>query len=521
MALILADRVRETSTTAGTGTITLTGAVAGFKSFSTIGNGNTTYYSIVDRVTNDWEVGVGTYTSSGTTLSRNTVLSNSLGTTALINFGANQKDVFVTYPADRSVYEQSDGSVVLAANTTSDALRITQTGSGNAFVVEDSTSPDTSPFVIDASGRLIVNNSSIINVPNYANSLTTPVLQILGTNGATGSTVQAIFDPSNYAVNNIVSRSRGTVVGDYAIVNNADRLYSLSIQGSDGTGFIRAAEIAAFVDGTPGTNDMPGRLVFATTPSGESVPTERMRIDSAGNLGIGAAAPAGQALRMTRNITGSTSAYAANINPTFQSDVTTGGYVFQSIPSTQATAFTMTSLRHFYATQGTIGAGSTVTNQFGFAAESGLTGATNNYGFYGNIAAGTGRYNFYANGTAANYFAGVVSTGSTISDVSGDLRSIPQNAKTAAYTLIATDNGKHISITTGGVTVPASVFSVGNAVTIFNNSAAAQTITQGASVTLYNGSDGTSGNRTLGARGIATVLCVATNTFVITGAGLI
>ncbi len=112
------------------------------------------------------------------------------------------------------------------------------------------------------------------------------------------------------------------------------------------------------------------------------------------------------------------------------------------------------------------------------------------------------------------------STTATLADNAGDVRSIPQNAKTASYTLLATDNGKHISITTGGVTVPASVFSVGQVVTIFNNSASAQTITQDASVTMYNAGDGTSGNRTLGARGLATVLCVATNTFTITGAGL-
>ena len=77
MALVLKDRVKETSTTAGTGTITLDGAVTGFQSFSAVGNGNSTYYAIVDNATGAWEVGIGTYTSSGTTLSRTTVLSSS------------------------------------------------------------------------------------------------------------------------------------------------------------------------------------------------------------------------------------------------------------------------------------------------------------------------------------------------------------------------------------------------------------------------------------------------------------
>lgn len=102
MALVLKDRVKETSTTTGTGTLTLGGAAAGFQSFSVIGDGNTTYYAIVDSATGDWEVGLGTYTSSGTTLARSIVLESSNSGSA-VNFAANVKDVFVTYPAERAV----------------------------------------------------------------------------------------------------------------------------------------------------------------------------------------------------------------------------------------------------------------------------------------------------------------------------------------------------------------------------------------------------------------------------------
>lgn len=97
---------------------------------------------------------------------------------------------------------------------------------------------------------------------------------------------------------------------------------------------------------------------------------------------------------------------------------------------------------------------------------------------------------------------------------------IPQNSQTAAYTLVAADSGKHISITTGGVTVPASVFAAGDAITIFNNSAANQTITQGSTATLRLAGTATTGNRTLAQFGTCTLLCVASNTFVISGAGL-
>lgn len=106
MALIVKDRVQQTTTTVGTGTVTLSGAVLGYQSFAAIGNGNTTYYAIVDPLLHDWEVGIGTYTASGTTLSRDTVLSSSTGGT-LVPFSAGAKNVFCTYPSERSVYRDT------------------------------------------------------------------------------------------------------------------------------------------------------------------------------------------------------------------------------------------------------------------------------------------------------------------------------------------------------------------------------------------------------------------------------
>jgi hypothetical protein len=102
MALVVKDRVKSSTTTTGTGTITLGAAAAGFQAFSVIGDGNTTYYTIVDTVNGTWEVGIGTYTSSGTTLSRDTVLESS-NSGSLVNFAAGSKDVFVAYPAERAV----------------------------------------------------------------------------------------------------------------------------------------------------------------------------------------------------------------------------------------------------------------------------------------------------------------------------------------------------------------------------------------------------------------------------------
>ena len=104
MAFVIKDRVRETTATTGTGTVTLAGAVSGYQSFAAIGNGNTTYYCIAGQGTNEWEVGIGTYTSAGTTLSRTTVLSSSNGG-SLVPFSAGTKDVFVTQPASRAVFQ--------------------------------------------------------------------------------------------------------------------------------------------------------------------------------------------------------------------------------------------------------------------------------------------------------------------------------------------------------------------------------------------------------------------------------
>jgi hypothetical protein len=98
MALVLKDRVKETTATTGTGAYTLAGASTGYQSFSVIGDGNTTYYSVTDGT--NWEVGIGTYTASGTTLSRDTILESSNAGSA-VNWGSGSKDIFCTYPAEK------------------------------------------------------------------------------------------------------------------------------------------------------------------------------------------------------------------------------------------------------------------------------------------------------------------------------------------------------------------------------------------------------------------------------------
>jgi hypothetical protein len=130
MPLVVKDRVQETSTTTGTGTFTLAGAVSGFQSFSAIGDGNTTYYAIV--LGSEWEVGLGTYTSSGTTLSRDTILESSNGGTA-VNFSAGTKNVFVTYPAEESVYQDATGTAYAPQFAASNGLNLNNATIGTSY----------------------------------------------------------------------------------------------------------------------------------------------------------------------------------------------------------------------------------------------------------------------------------------------------------------------------------------------------------------------------------------------------
>jgi hypothetical protein len=112
MAIVLKDRVKESTAVTGTGTATLLGAAPGYQAFSVIGNGNTTYYAIVNAEDGTWEVGTGTYSTTGPTLTRTTVFESS-NAGALVDFGVGVKDVFITYPAERAIYEEPSGNTLI------------------------------------------------------------------------------------------------------------------------------------------------------------------------------------------------------------------------------------------------------------------------------------------------------------------------------------------------------------------------------------------------------------------------
>lgn len=285
-----------------------------------------------------------------------------------------------------------------AVNAATDALRITQTGAGNALVVEDSANPDATPFIVDASGRVLIGGATATG--SYA----------LGSNAQlqlqNSYAVLSQYSADASANTFEFVKSRNATVGSQTVVQSGDSLGGFYFSGSDGANFIPAALIGALVDGTPGTNDMPGSLTFSTTADGAASPTERMRINSFGSVGIGASPITGDTVvSVARSLTGGTSAYGVVINGVVQSDATVQAQALRMAAGVAASA-TVPAVYQAIAAQGTFGAGSSVTNQFGFYADGSLTGATNNYGFYGNIASGTGRWSLYMAGTAQNYLAG-------------------------------------------------------------------------------------------------------------------
>ena len=191
--------------------------------------------------------------------------------------------------------------------------------------------------------------------------------------------------------------------------------YSVGLGFTDATYTEPPGEIA-FVT-TSDSGGTLGSIVFGTrSVTTNTAVTERMRIDASGNVGIGGTANAAAKLHILGTYPTSGNATVVNwINGTIPSGTTSIYYSVLSQPSTQAASFTLGQLLHYQAAQGTLGASSAVTSQYGYYADASLTGATNNYGFYSNIASGSNRWNFYAAGTAQNYFAGNTLIGTTTS----------------------------------------------------------------------------------------------------------
>jgi len=210
MALIVNDRVRESTTVVGTGTATLLGAITGYQAFSVIGNGNTCYYTIADQIGANWEVGIGTYTSSGNTLARTKVLSSS-NADALVSFTTGTKDVFITYPAETSVsgggggtYPTTQPSLNLDfANSKQLDPRITFVRNSTAAYYDGQTSALAEQNLLlqsnFQSGWLYLNTTSSLNTVVAPDGTTTgAVLTGTGTSGANVIYLSNTFQAGTY-----------------------------------------------------------------------------------------------------------------------------------------------------------------------------------------------------------------------------------------------------------------------------------------------------------------------------------
>jgi hypothetical protein len=158
--------------------------------------------------------------------------------------------------------------IISVADNTNAALRITQTGTGDCLRVEDSANPDATPFVIDASGNVLVGQATNVLASKFLVESVATIVR--------ASAVPLL----NFA------RTQGTIDSPAAVANGTT-VQSIFAYGYDGANYIIAASIVATIDAAPAINSMPGRLVFSTTADGASSTTERLRITSSGNVGIG------------------------------------------------------------------------------------------------------------------------------------------------------------------------------------------------------------------------------------------
>lgn len=453
MALVVKDRVKETTATTGTGTLTLGGAVTGFQSFSSaLSNADTTYYAIFESSTGAFEIGLGTFTLSGTTLSRDTILESSNAGSA-INLTAGAADVFITYPAEKSVYLDASGDVTSAAgqidisNFNNDSGYTTNTGTVTSVAASAGTGISISGSPITTTGTLTITNTA----PDQTVVLTA------GTGISTSGTYPN-FTITNTAPDQTVVLTAGanvTVTGTYP---------NFTIASSD--------QFTGTVTSVSGTGTVNGITLTGT-------------VTSSGNLTLGGTL---SNVSLTTQVTGTLPAANGGTGIT---SLGTGVATWLGTPSSANLAAAITD---------ETGSGSLV-----FATSPTLVTPVLGTPTSGNLS------NCTADGTDAVGF-----------------RNIPQNSRSAAYTLVLGDSGKHIlhpsaDTTARTFTIPANgsvAFPVGTAVTFINQNGGGDITIAITTDTLRLAGDGSTGSRTLTANGIATAIKVTSTEWIISGVNL-
>jgi hypothetical protein len=286
MPLVVKDRVRETTTTTGTGTVTLAGAVAGFQSFSAIGNANTTYYTINLPGVNEWEVGIGTYTASGTTLSRDTILASSNGGSA-VNFSAGTKDVFCTYPAGKSAYLDAANNLLIGTTTNTNTSNIVANGtisetvSGTQYLVASQFDVGTNPNQIPLNqylGDMAFQSSAGVSIG---------ILSVSGAASFTNTT------DSSSTTTGAITTAGGVGIAKKLYVGLDANIYGITVgRGAGAVATNTAVGASALAANTSGSqNTVVGfeALKVATASNNTAVGTQTLFTNTSGtfNTGVG------------------------------------------------------------------------------------------------------------------------------------------------------------------------------------------------------------------------------------------
>jgi hypothetical protein len=422
---------------------------------------------------------------SGSTITRQTGFyvdstltggTNNYGFYGNIASGTNRWNIYMQGTADNYLAGDTGIGGSSALVSSGPILTTTLTNGGSGYV--DGTYTDVAStvtplggtnalFTIVVSGGIVTTATLAWGGANYKAGTTIAISNALL--GGTGSGLIITIDTVDSSSLKISNANGGdiTLYRSDTGLSSGENIGTIKFESND-TSFKASgiqAEIGAFAQGTTGG----AYLSFYTSTGSGGALTEQVRIGNGGQVGIGSTSLTGYNLRVSKNITGATIAYGITSDGIVQSGVTNQTHYYSTNAQTQATTFTLSTLFHYRAIQGTIGAGSTVTSQHGFSVDNTLIGATNNYGFYGNIASGTNRWNLYMNGTANNYLAGNLLIGSTADN--GSKLQVTGGATISTTLAVGLTNAKlGLHVKSGAASAPATTGTTPTGIAIFNPS---------------------------------------------------
>lgn len=570
MALVLADRVKETTTTTGTSDFSLGGAVSGFQTFSAgVGNSNTTYYAV--SLGSDWEVGLGTLSSDGLTLARTTVLQSSNSDTK-VSFASGSKDIFVTYAADKAVFEDASGNVTLPANltvtggSTTDSVQLDLSAGVTPAVGQIAWDANQGTASLGLLGGNVISRigQSLVAYVTNAESTTITKGQAVYLFSAQGdrATVKLAYNTGDatsaktlgIVAEDITANGTGFVVcqgvvyglnlGSYTV---GDTVYLGSTAGSITATKPYAPNHLVYVGVVEKANAGAGQIyvrvqngyeldeihnVSAQSPSDGQTIVYNSSTSLWEKNTVSLTAGVNGTLPVANGGTGITSLgtgvatflgtpSSANLASAVTDETGTGALVFSDSPTLVT------------PTLGTP-ASATLTNATGLPLSTGVTGTlpVANGGTGVTTSTGSGNVVLSTSPTLTTPVLGTPSSGNLTSctadgtDAVG-FKNIPQNSQSAAYTLVLSDAGKHIyhpstDANARTFTIPANssvAYPIGTAISFVNMTSQVVTIAI-TTDTMYLGGTGTTGSRSLAQYGTATALKLTSTTWIITGSGL-